>query len=63
VSFAASTLYAIPVVAALVAWAWLGEMPAALAVAGGAVAIAGVALTARAGADDRRDRPIVGGRS
>ena len=48
VSFAASTLYAIPVVAALVAWAWLGETPAALAVAGGAVAIAGVALTARA---------------
>jgi drug/metabolite transporter (DMT)-like permease len=47
VSFAASTLYAIPVVAALVAWLWLGEAPAALAVAGGAVAIVGVALTAR----------------
>jgi drug/metabolite transporter (DMT)-like permease len=48
VSFAASTLYAIPVVATLVAWLWLGEAPAALAVAGGAVAIAGVAVTARA---------------
>lgn len=48
VSFAASTLYAVPVVAALVAWLWLGETPAALAVAGGAVAIAGVALTASA---------------
>jgi terminal-alkyne amino-acid exporter len=47
VSFAASTLYAVPVVAALVAWLWLGETPAALAVAGGAVAIAGVVLTAR----------------
>jgi terminal-alkyne amino-acid exporter len=46
VSFAASTLYAIPVVATVVAWAWLGETPALLAVAGGAVAIAGVALTA-----------------
>lgn len=46
VSFAASTLYAIPAVAAAVAWLWLGEAPAALAVAGGAVAIAGVALTA-----------------
>jgi drug/metabolite transporter (DMT)-like permease len=48
VSFAASTLYAIPVVAALVAWLWLGEAPAALAVAGGAVALGGVALTAAA---------------
>ena len=46
VSFAASTLYAVPVVAALAAWLWLGETPAPLAVAGGAVASAGVALTA-----------------
>ena len=30
VSFAASTLYAVPVVAAIVAWLWLGEAPAAL---------------------------------
>lgn len=48
VSFAASTLYAVPVVAAAVAWLWLGETPAPLAVAGGAVALAGVALTAAA---------------
>jgi drug/metabolite transporter (DMT)-like permease len=48
VSFAASTLYAVPVVAAAVAWLWLDETPTALAVAGGAVAIAGVALTASA---------------
>jgi drug/metabolite transporter (DMT)-like permease len=46
VSFAASTLYAVPVVAAVVAWLWLGETPAPAAVAGGAVALAGVALTA-----------------
>jgi terminal-alkyne amino-acid exporter len=46
-SFAASTLYAIPVVATAVAWMWLGEAPAVPAVAGGAVAIAGVVLTAR----------------
>jgi drug/metabolite transporter (DMT)-like permease len=48
VSFAASTLYAVPVVAGAVAWLWLGETPARLAVAGGAVALAGVALTAAA---------------
>ena len=60
VSFAASTLYAIPVVAALVAWAWLGETPAALAVAGGAVAIAGVALTARARTGIAGGRPCWG---
>jgi drug/metabolite transporter (DMT)-like permease len=48
VSFAASTLYAIPVVATVVAWLWLGETPALLAVAGGAVAIAGVTVTAAA---------------
>lgn len=48
VSFAASTLYAVPVVAGLVAWLWLGEAPAPLAVAGGVVAIAGVAVTAAA---------------
>jgi drug/metabolite transporter (DMT)-like permease len=62
VSFAASTLYAVPAVAAVVAWAWLGEAPAPLAVAGGAVALAGVALTARAQRTDgrRRRRPTVG---
>jgi terminal-alkyne amino-acid exporter len=46
VSFAASTLYAVPVVAAAVAWLWLGEAPAPTAVVGGAVAIGGVALAA-----------------
>ena len=45
VSFAASTLYAVPVVAGAVAWLWLGETPAT---ASGAVALAGVALTAAA---------------
>jgi drug/metabolite transporter (DMT)-like permease len=48
VSFAASTLYAIPPVAVLVAWAWLGELPGFSTVAGGAVALAGVALVALA---------------
>ena len=47
VSLAAASLYAVPPVAALVAWLLLGELPAASTLAGGAVALAGVALTAR----------------
>ena len=40
---AASCLYAVPVVAIAVAWLWLGEVPSALSMLGGAVALAGVA--------------------
>jgi drug/metabolite transporter (DMT)-like permease len=43
----ASLMYLIPVVATLLAWALLGETPPALAVAGGALCIAGVALARR----------------
>lgn len=43
-SRATSFLYLIPVLAHLVAWAWLGELPGTLTVAGGALALAGVAL-------------------
>ena len=39
-----AALYAVPVVAILVAFAWLGELPSAASVAGGAIALAGVAL-------------------
>jgi drug/metabolite transporter (DMT)-like permease len=49
VSIAAATLYAVPVVAFAVAWAWLGETPTAVTLAGGAIALAGVALVTRAG--------------
>lgn len=49
VSIAAATLYAVPVVAFTVAWAWLGETPTAVTLAGGAVTLAGVALVTRAG--------------
>jgi drug/metabolite transporter (DMT)-like permease len=45
---AASTLYAVPPVAALVGWLALGEVPAPLTAVGGALALGGVALTARA---------------
>jgi drug/metabolite transporter (DMT)-like permease len=49
VSVAAATLYAIPVVAFSAGWLWLGERPAVLAVLGGLLALAGVAVVARDG--------------
>jgi drug/metabolite transporter (DMT)-like permease len=47
VSTAAVTLYAVPVVATGVGWAWLGEAPRPVTVAGGAIALAGVFLATR----------------
>src|SRR5918996_5733805 len=44
---AATCLYAVPAVAILVAWAWLGEVPSIVSIAGGAVALTGVAVTNR----------------
>lgn len=41
---AARGLYLVPVIGLGVAWAWLGEVPSALAVAGGLVVIAGVVV-------------------
>jgi len=43
----ASFLYLVPAVAFLVAWAWLGEVPPALSVIGGVIALAGVLLVNR----------------
>jgi drug/metabolite transporter (DMT)-like permease len=43
-SRASSLLFSVPVVAFLVGWAWLGESPTALDVAGGVLAMSGVAL-------------------
>jgi drug/metabolite transporter (DMT)-like permease len=40
-----ASLYAVPVVAILVALAWLGELPSAASIAGGAIALTGVAIT------------------
>ena len=56
VTAAASTLYAVPPVAALVGWAALSEVPSLLTAVGGAIALAGVALTARSRSRSRGSR-------
>ena len=59
VSVAAAALYAVPPVAALVAWLLLGETPTATTFAGGAVALSGVALTARSRGPGKAPGPPV----
>lgn len=49
-----ATTYLVPPVAILLAWALLGETPVALAFAGGALCLAGVALSRRTA---RRRKP------
>ena len=49
-----SFLYLVPVVALLLSWWWLGEVPSAITLVGGAVAVAGLALVQRS----RRPRRV-----
>jgi drug/metabolite transporter (DMT)-like permease len=55
-SVLSSWLYLNPVLAIVIAWIWLGEIPAALSLVGGAVAVGGVVLVAFFG---RRPNPDV----
>lgn len=60
VTDAASTLYAVPPVAALVGWAALGEVPSPLTAVGGAIALAGVAVTSASRSRGSRARRAAG---
>lgn len=53
-STAASFLYAVPPLAIFFGWAWLGEVPAPLSLAGGALSLAGIAVVNRLGRRLRR---------
>ena len=52
-SRASSLLFAVPVVAFLVGWVWLGEAPTLLDIAGGLLAMSGVALVNTLGRQSR----------
>jgi drug/metabolite transporter (DMT)-like permease len=56
----AATTYLVPPISVLLGWLWLGESPAALACAGGALALAGVAISRRPSAAGLRRRDAAG---
>ena len=56
----ATTTYLVPPISVLLGWLWLGESPAALAYLGGALALAGVALSRRPSGGGRPTRAAAG---
>lgn len=56
VSLLSTFLYFQPVNAIWIAWLWLGEIPALLALTGGAISLAGVVIVNVWGVDDKRPR-------
>jgi drug/metabolite transporter (DMT)-like permease len=43
-SVAGTMMYSVPVLAVLIAWLWLGEVPALLSLVGGLIALVGIVL-------------------
>lgn len=56
----AATTYLVPPISVLLGWLWLGESPAGLTYLGGALALAGVALSRRPSAAGRLRRAAAG---
>lgn len=54
-----SFLYLVPVVALLLSWWWLGEVPSSLTLVGGAVAVAGLLLVQRSKRRPPRPTPLL----
>jgi drug/metabolite transporter (DMT)-like permease len=42
-----ATTYVVPPLVVLISWAWLGQVPPALAIAGGLLCLVGVAIARR----------------
>lgn len=53
-SVAVSFYYLIPILAFLIAWAWLGEVPTLISIAGGVIVIAGVLILTLRGRDRKQ---------
>jgi drug/metabolite transporter (DMT)-like permease len=56
----AATTYLVPPISVLLGWLWLGETPASLAYLGGALCLAGVAVSRRPSGAGRRARAVAG---